>query len=145
MLAFFSATLCSFFPPFCLYSPMTSALLRGYMSDQFKKKMLFFLHPNKHKDFNMYRSHRWTMADLRGHNRVALWSSSVKVYALSHMGKEPCDLILLSSMIMLLVVDVSHWFHRLSCRINTGTQIKKWCVNVHWPKQVSFTLHHFIN
>lgn len=48
-----------------------------------------------------------------GHPLVALWSSSVKVYALSHMGKEPCDLFLLSSMIILLAVDVYHWFYRL--------------------------------
>lgn len=112
-----------FLPPFVLFFLLFVCILRwpqpyweGICQINLKKKKAFsFLHPNKHKDFNMYRSHRWTMADLRGHNRVALWSSCVKVYALSHMGKEPCDLILLSSMIMLLLVDVSHWFHRLSC------------------------------
>ena len=34
------------------------------------------------------------------HPLVALWSSSVKVYALSHVGKDPRGLFLLSSMII---------------------------------------------
>lgn len=63
---------------------------------------------NRHEDFNMYRSRRWTMASfiptdsggLTGHPLVALWSSSVKVYALSHVGKDPRGLFLLSSMII---------------------------------------------
>lgn len=59
------------------------------------------------------RHHHEKVVDLWEHPLVALWSSSVKVYALSHMGKEPCDLFLLSSMIILLAVDVYHWFYRL--------------------------------
>lgn len=62
---------------------------------------------NRHEDFNMYRSRKRTMASfiptdsggLTVHPPVALWSSSVKVYALSHVGKDPCGLFLLSSMI----------------------------------------------
>lgn len=49
---------------------------------------------NRHENFNMYRSRKRTMASflptdgggLTVHPLVALWSSSVKVYALSHVG-----------------------------------------------------------
>lgn len=48
---------------------------------------------------------------LTGHSGVALWSSSVKVLCTFTCGeKKHGVLILLSSMITLLVVDVSHWF-----------------------------------
>lgn len=60
------------------------------------------------RTFNMYRSRKGTMASsipadsggLTVHPLVALWSSSVKVYALSHVGKDPRGLFLLSSMII---------------------------------------------
>lgn len=63
---------------------------------------------NTHEYLNVYRSRRWTVppfihtdsGGLMRHPLVALWSSSVKVYALSHVGKDPPGLFLLSSMIL---------------------------------------------
>lgn len=112
ILAFFLLRLCSFsfFFLFSLYF-LTSALLRVRVnwqdwctgSDEDEH-----FYTNRHEDFNMYRSRKQTMASfiptdsggLTVHPLVALWSSSVKVYALSHVGKDPCGLFLLSSMII---------------------------------------------
>lgn len=72
-----------------------------------------------HKDFNMYRGRRWTMpsfipTDSGGpmrHPLVALWSSSVKVYALSHVRKDPLVSFFCLAWFFLLVVDVYHQFY----------------------------------
>lgn len=72
-----------------------------------------------HKDFNMYRGRRWTMPSfiptdsggLMRHPLVALWSSSVKVYALSHVRKDPLVSFFCLAWFFLLVVDVYHQFY----------------------------------
>ena len=162
ILAFFSVTLLFFFLFFfsSLYSLLTSALLRGYVSnsqdgrtgwDEYDRSI--FTQTNMRTltctDATVGLRHKaslWNSGGLMGHPLVALWSSSVKVYALSHMGKEPCDLFLLSGMIILLAVDVYHRFSRFvlihHIYTNTNTQIQKWCVILHLAKQVSHILHH---
>lgn len=72
-----------------------------------------------HQDFNMYRGRRWTMPSfiprdcggLMRHPLVALWSSSVKVYALSHVRKDPLVSFFCLAWFFLLVVDVYHQFY----------------------------------
>lgn len=61
------------------------------------------------------RLHHEKMVDLWGTllSHFGLLVYNHVLYALSHMGKEPCDLFPLSSMIILLAVDVYHWFYRL--------------------------------
>lgn len=112
ILAFFCYA-CVLFLSFFLFSLyfLTSALLRGNVSTrrtdaQAQMKMSSFTQTDT-RTFNMYRSRKRTTASsiptdsggLTVHPLVALWSSSVKVYALSHVGKGPCGLFLLSSMI----------------------------------------------
>lgn len=102
--SFFFFSFCSVFSDLCLTERVRVNSQDGCTgSDQDEH-----FYTNRHEDFNMYRSRKRATAwfiptdsgGLTVHPPVALWSSSVKVYALSHVGKDPCGLSLLSSMII---------------------------------------------
>lgn len=112
----FSATPVSFFSFFffffslCIFWPLPYWEGRCQLAGRMHRlsRRWAFLHKQTHEYVNVYRSRRWTVppfihtdsGGLMRHPLVALWSSSVKVYALSHVGKDPPGLFLLSSMIL---------------------------------------------